>query len=235
MVRLHAPLRGSPGCTPSQLIQHTLAQFVESCVQARKFLTGSDLTSHLALTDRELVVVYSCKLEDYDEVRNRTFVFSVSGEGNLRLATLARHIGLLLGVGAHLYDARRVRSGVLSAQDDIVTFHEIEEAQYCWDKNNHDGTSYSPPFTLAITYTSGIEAFLRRVIRPVECLLKDMKTIVVIDLAINAVCHGITLDVSEVLRFSQSRPASSRVDSDPTVVSLLSQLPTSPLVTASCS
>lgn len=45
------------------------------------------------------------------------------------------------------------------------------------------------------------ESYLRRVIRPLECLLVGYKRIVVKDSAVNAVCYGAKLMIPGLLRY----------------------------------
>lgn len=92
------------------------------------------------------------------------------------------HLGLLLGVGAHMQELRRVRSGALGEDDGIVTMHDVLDAQWTYD-NTRD------------------ESYLRRVIRPLESLLTGYKRIVVKDSAVNAVCYGAKLMIPGLLRY----------------------------------
>jgi H/ACA ribonucleoprotein complex subunit 4 len=39
------------------------------------------------------------------------------------------HLGLLLGVGAHMQELRRVQSGHLGEQHNMVTMHDVLDAQ----------------------------------------------------------------------------------------------------------
>jgi len=75
-----------------------------------------------------------------------------------------------------------VRSGALSENDDIVTMHDVMDAQWMYD-NTRD------------------ESYLRRAIRPLECLLVGYKRIVVKDSAVNAVCYGAKLMIPGLLRY----------------------------------
>ncbi|KAF8642245.1 hypothetical protein AX16_009520 [Volvariella volvacea WC 439] len=125
--------------------------------------------------------IYESKLLEFDENRNLA-VFSVSCEAGTYIRTLCVHLGLLLGVGGHMQELRRVRSGALSENDDIVTMHDVLDAQWLYD-NTRD------------------ESYLRRVIRPLECLLVNHKRIVVKDSAVNAVCYGAKLMIPGLLRY----------------------------------
>ncbi|EIN14162.1 putative rRNA pseudouridine synthase [Punctularia strigosozonata HHB-11173 SS5] len=125
--------------------------------------------------------IYESKLLEFDEQRNLA-VFWVSCEAGTYIRTLCVHLGLILGVGGHMQELRRVRSGALSENDDIVTMHDVMDAQWMYD-NTRD------------------ESYLRRVIRPLECLLVGYKRIVVKDSAVNAVCYGAKLMIPGLLRY----------------------------------
>lgn len=81
-----------------------------------------------------------------------------------------------------MQELRRVRSGALSENDDIVTMHDVLDAQWLYD-NTRD------------------ESYLRRAIRPLECLMVGYKRIVVKDSAVNAVCYGAKLMIPGLLRY----------------------------------
>ncbi|OQS01934.1 H/ACA ribonucleoprotein complex subunit 4 [Thraustotheca clavata] len=126
--------------------------------------------------------IYSSKLIEYDEERHLG-VFHVSCEAGTYIRTLCVHLGLVLGVGAHMQELRRVRSGVLGEADTMVTMHDVLDAQYAYD-----------------TYKD--ESYLRRIVRPLEVLLTTYKRIVVKDSAVNAVCYGAKFMVPGLLRFA---------------------------------
>lgn len=125
--------------------------------------------------------IYEIKLLEFDNDRHLA-VFWVSCEAGTYIRTLCVHMGLLLGVGGHMQELRRVRSGALSENDNIVTMHDLLDAQWLYD-NQRD------------------ESYLRRVIRPLESLLVGYKRIVVKDSAVNAVCYGAKLMIPGLLRY----------------------------------
>ncbi|RSH88137.1 centromere/microtubule-binding protein cbf5 [Apiotrichum porosum] len=125
--------------------------------------------------------IYENKFIEYDPKRNLA-IFSVSCESGTYIRTLCIHLGMLLGVGAHMQELRRIRSGITSENDDIVTMHDVLDAQWVYD-NTRD------------------ESYLRRVVRPLECLLTNYKRIVVKDSAVNAVCYGAKLMIPGLLRY----------------------------------
>jgi H/ACA ribonucleoprotein complex subunit 4 len=125
--------------------------------------------------------IHESKLYEFDNDRHLA-VFWVSCEAGTYIRTLCVHLGLLLGVGAHMQELRRVRSGAMDEADGMVTLHDVLDAQWVMD-NNRD------------------ESYLRRVISPLESLLTTYKRIVVKDSAVNAVCYGAKLMIPGLLRF----------------------------------
>lgn len=125
--------------------------------------------------------IYSSKLIEFDNEK-QLVVFHVSCEAGTYIRTLCVHLGLLLKVGAHMQELRRVRSGALSENDDMVTMHDVLDAMWQYD-------------------TTRDESYLRRVIRPLESLLTGMKRLVVKDSAVNAICYGAKLMLPGLLRF----------------------------------
>ncbi|KAL8656527.1 MAG: hypothetical protein Q9210_000164 [Variospora velana] len=125
--------------------------------------------------------IHESKLFEFDNDRHLG-VFWVSCEAGTYIRTLCVHLGLLLGVGAHMQELRRVRSGAMNEQDGMVTLHDVLDAQWMHD-NTRD------------------ESCLRKVIRPLESLLTTYKRIVVKDSAVNAVCYGAKLMIPGLLRY----------------------------------
>ena len=125
--------------------------------------------------------IYESKLLEYDEERHLV-VFWVSCEAGTYIRTLCVHLGLLLGTGGHMQELRRVRSGILGEGDNLVTMHDVLDAQWTYD-NLKD------------------EAYLRRVVMPLEVLLTNYKRLVVKDSAVKAVCYGAKLMIPGLLRY----------------------------------
>jgi H/ACA ribonucleoprotein complex subunit 4 len=68
--------------------------------------------------------VHESKLLEFDNER-RLAVFWVSCEAGTYIRTLCVHLGLLLGVGGHMQELRRVRSGAMGEEDGIVSCHDV--------------------------------------------------------------------------------------------------------------
>lgn len=75
-----------------------------------------------------------------------------------------------------------MRSGILGESENMVTMHDVLDAQWYYD-NFKD------------------ENYLRRAVMPLEVLLVNFKRVVVKDSAINAICYGAKLMIPGLLRF----------------------------------
>jgi H/ACA ribonucleoprotein complex subunit 4 len=78
-----------------------------------------------------------------------------------------------------------VRSGAMDEEKNMVTLHDVLDAQWMQD-NTRD------------------ESYLRKVIAPLETLLTTYKRIVVKDSAVNAVCYGAKLMIPGLLRYGKA-------------------------------
>ncbi|BAT14734.1 Os11g0598700, partial [Oryza sativa Japonica Group] len=77
--------------------------------------------------------IYESKLLEHDAERHLA-VFWISCEAGTYVRTLCVHLGLLLGVDAHMQELRRVRSRIHGEQDNMVTIHDVMDARlamYC--------------------------------------------------------------------------------------------------------
>ncbi|MBA0650782.1 hypothetical protein Goklo_018164 [Gossypium klotzschianum] len=164
---------------------HSKVPDVAKVARALESLTGAVFQRPplISAVKRQLRIrtIYESKLLEYD-VDRHLVVFWISCEAGTYVRTMCVHLGLILGVGGHMQELRRVRSGILGEKDNMVTMHDVMDAQWVYD-NYRD------------------ETYLRRVIMPLEVLLTSYKRLVVKDSAVNAICYGAKLMIPGLLRF----------------------------------
>ncbi|KAF9578781.1 centromere/microtubule-binding protein cbf5, partial [Lunasporangiospora selenospora] len=164
---------------------HDAIESEKKLAQALETLTGAlfQRPPLISAVKRQLRIrtIHESKLIEFDNDRHLA-VFWAACEAGTYMRTLCVHLGLLLGVGGHMQELRRVRSGHVGEDDDIVTMHDILDAQWLYD-NTKD------------------ETYLRRVVRPLESLLTTYKRVVVKDSAVNAICYGAKLMIPGLLRY----------------------------------
>jgi len=167
---------------------HSTLPDTKKLYQAVETLTGAVFQRPpvISAVKRQLRIrtIYDMKLVEYDERRNLGILW-MSCEAGTYVRTLCVHLGLLVGTGGHMQELRRVRSGVVDENDNMVTMHDILDAQYLYD-------------------TTKDESYLRRIIMPCETLLTKHKRIVVKDSAVNAICYGAKLMIPGLLRFASN-------------------------------
>lgn len=126
--------------------------------------------------------IYKMELFQFCEESNSA-VFWCSVEAGSYIRTLCVHLGLLLGVEGSMDELRRVRSGIMDENSGLYTMHDILDAQYQYEREGND-------------------AYLRKIIQPLECLLTNYPRIVLKDSAVNSICYGGKLLIPGVLRYS---------------------------------
>ncbi|XP_044482887.1 H/ACA ribonucleoprotein complex subunit 4-like [Mangifera indica] len=164
---------------------HNKVPDVAKVARALESLTGAVFQRPplISAVKRQLRIrtIYESKLLEYDSDRHLV-VFWISCEAGTYVRTMCVHLGLILGVGGHMQELRRVRSGIMGENDNMVTMHDVMDAQWVYD-NYRD------------------ESYLRRVVMPLEVLLTSYKRLVVKDSAVNAICYGAKLMIPGLLRF----------------------------------
>lgn len=96
---------------------------------------------------------------------------------------LAHDIGMLLGVGAHMRELRRTRTGPFKEDSTLTKLQEVSEALYLWKEH-------------------GDERLLRKIILPVEVATAHLPKIVIRDTAVDAIAHGADLAVPGIVRLT---------------------------------
>lgn len=121
------------------------------------------------------------RLEVVEEQGNLLLIH-VSSESGTYIRKLIYDIGEVLGVGASMIELRRSRVSNLMEKD-MVHIHELVDAYNLW-KESRDDTK------------------LRSMIMPVEGILKPLKSVIIRDSAVDALCHGAQLAVPGILQVS---------------------------------
>ncbi|MGQ9469939.1 MAG: RNA-guided pseudouridylation complex pseudouridine synthase subunit Cbf5 [Nitrososphaerales archaeon] len=92
-------------------------------------------------------------------------------------------IGEVLGPGATMIELRRTRVSNLSESDGLVRLHDLLEAVYELKEQ-------------------GKEDKIRKLIKPIEFATSSIKSVVIRDSAVDAICHGAKLAVPGILQLS---------------------------------
>lgn len=117
------------------------------------------------------------------EQKERLVLLRVSCESGTYIRKLLYDMGEILGSGATMIELRRSRVSQFSEDGGLTTLHELAAAFAAWEKKGDDSR-------------------LLGIIRPVEHALSELKSVVIRDSAVDAMCHGAQLAVPGILRIS---------------------------------
>jgi len=133
--------------------------------------------------------VYSSEILDVD---GRDVLFRIECESGFYVRKYVHDIGLVLGVGAHMTELRRVRAGPFSEDEYLSSLYDLSSAVYLWRETGD--------FTL-----------MRKVIVPLEYILKIYPIIVIKDSAVASIIYGAQLKAPGVLAFTNDVRRRGRV------------------------
>ncbi|CAO4369435.1 unnamed protein product [Caenorhabditis nigoni] len=153
--------------------------------QALEKLTGAlfQRPPLISAVKRQLRIrtVYENKFIEYDPAQQMG-IFNCICESGTYVRTICVHLGLILGCGGQMQELRRNRSGICDENENMVTMHDVLDAQYMLD-------------------TQKDESYMRHIVRPLEALLTQHKRVVVKDSCVNAICYGAKILIPGILRY----------------------------------
>jgi H/ACA ribonucleoprotein complex subunit 4 len=116
------------------------------------------------------------------EIEGKNVLMKVGCEAGTYIRMLCHHIGLALGVGAHMSQLRRTRSFPFD-EDNLTLLQDLKDAY--------------------VSFEEGDESLLRRLIMPMEYVLGHLGAIIVKDSAVDAICHGADLTAPGISRIEE--------------------------------
>jgi len=117
------------------------------------------------------------------EQKERLLLTRILCEAGTYVRKLYYDIGEILGPGATMVELRRTRVDQFSETDGLVTLHELADAYALWEEKKDDSK-------------------LMKMIKPVEYALSELKSVVIRDSAVDAMCHGAQLAIPGILKIS---------------------------------
>ncbi len=112
------------------------------------------------------------------EIEGRDILFKVSTESGTYIRKLCKDMGEVLGVGAHMQELRRTRTGEF-VESESYTLQDLLDAYIFWKEE-------------------GEERYIREIVKPMEAAVSSLPKIVIKDTAVDAVCHGANLSIKGV-------------------------------------
>ena len=118
------------------------------------------------------------------EQKERLVLLRVLCEAGTYIRKLCYDIGEILGQGATMIELRRTSVHQFNDKN-LVTMHNLADAFALWEENKDDSK-------------------LLRLLRPIEHALSEIKSVVIRDSAVDALCHGAQLAIPGILAISQN-------------------------------
>lgn len=156
------------GDVPESRIREVMSNFVGKIYQ---------LPPVRSSVKRQLRIRNVSALDIY-EIDGRDVLFRIACDAGTYVRRLCTDIGEALGCGASMTELRRPRSGVMD-ESDSATLQDLRDAYIFWQQNGRD-------------------AWLRSLIRPMECLVEPLPKIIVKATAVDAICHGADLNIQGI-------------------------------------
>jgi tRNA pseudouridine55 synthase/H/ACA ribonucleoprotein complex subunit 4 len=116
---------------------------------------------------------------DILDTQGRLVLFRIQCDAGTYVRSLCHHMGLALGVGAHMVELRRTRSGAFS-ENEMHPLYELQDA--------------------CIAAKAGNKTAIESMILSVDAAVPDLPTVIVRDTAIDALCNGAVLAGVGVIR-----------------------------------
>jgi len=117
------------------------------------------------------------------EQKERLLLTRILCESGTYIRKLYYDIGEILGPGATMIELRRTRVDQFHETDGLVTLHELADAFAVWEESKDDSK-------------------LMKMIKPVELAFSELKSVVIRDSAVDAMCHGAQLAIPGILQIS---------------------------------
>jgi len=117
------------------------------------------------------------------EQKERLLLTRILCESGTYIRKLYYDIGEFLGPGATMIELRRTRVDQFYESDGLVTLHELANGFSLWEEKRD-------------------ETKLRKMIKHIELALSEIKSVVMRDSAVDAMCHGAQLAIPGILQIS---------------------------------
>jgi H/ACA ribonucleoprotein complex subunit 4 len=117
------------------------------------------------------------------EQKERLLLTRILCEAGTYIRKLYYDIGEILGPGATMIELRRTRVDQFYESDGLVTLHELANAFAIWEEKKDDTK-------------------LMKMIKPIEYALSELKSVIIRDSAVDALCHGAQLAIPGILQIS---------------------------------
>ncbi len=119
-----------------------------------------------------------------NEIVDRKVLLTIESEAGTYMRKLCWDIGLVLGIGAHMRELRRIKTGPFKEDNYLVTMQDITEAVYRFKNEGKDD-------------------LLRKVIIPGEYSVCELPKVLVRDTAVESIINGSPLAIPGISYYNE--------------------------------
>ena len=119
------------------------------------------------------------------EQKERLLLLRILCEAGTYVRKIFYDMGEILGPGATMIELRRTRVGHFNEDSNLVKMHDLVDAHALWKEK-------------------GDNSKLLKIIMPIEHALSEIKSVVIRDSAVDALCHGAQLAIPGILEISSN-------------------------------
>lgn len=124
------------------------------------------------------------------EAKDRLYLMRVGCQAGTYIRKLCTDIGMACGVGGHMKELRRTRSGPFN-EEEAVTLHDLQDAAYYYFEEHNKEP-------------------LEKIIQPIENAMIHIPYLIIRDTAVDAICRGASLTAPGIVKLS-SRISNGRL------------------------
>lgn len=130
-------------------------------------------------------------IKDLEFTRRRA-LFRVGCQSGTYIRKLCSDIGEILGIGAHMEELRRTKTGSFNENENQITLYDLKGAYDLWVAKKD-------------------ESWLRKIVQPVEQALKPIPKLYLRDSAVDSICHGAKLAIPGISKLNTDIKRNSTV------------------------
>jgi H/ACA ribonucleoprotein complex subunit 4 len=130
-------------------------------------------------------------IKDLEFLRRRT-LFRIGCQSGTYIRKLCSDIGEVLGIGAHMEELRRTKTGSFNENENLTTLYDLKGAYDLWVSEKD-------------------ESWLRKIVQPVEKALQPIPKLYLRDSAIDSICHGAKLAIPGISKLNTDITRNSTV------------------------
>lgn len=133
--------------------------------------------------------IYSLNILEIAEDKQYV-LFRVACQHGTYIRKLCTDLGESMGTKAQMVELRRTKAGTIKENDNIISLDRLRNLYELYKEYDENSEIYMKE--------------LRRVIRPMEVVLSDMKKVYVRDSAVDTLCHGSDLAIPGVAKLDSN-------------------------------